>query len=80
MDDAIRERKMQELSSKGFHVQGFRVKIGLSCVIGSLGRQEPAATLRQQCPRLEGAVTMPWYAQVLIHLHFSTLFQSFTCI
>ena len=34
------------------HIQSFRVKWGLSCVIGLLGRQGPAATLRQHCPQM----------------------------
>ena len=33
-------------------VEGFRVKYGLSCVIGRSGRQGPAATLRQHCPQM----------------------------
>ena len=38
--------------SKNTSLQRFRVKWGLSCVIGPLGRQGPAATLRQHCPQM----------------------------
>ena len=31
---------------------GFRVILGLSCVIGPLGRQGPAATFGQPCPQM----------------------------
>ena len=33
-------------------IPGFRVILGLSCVIGPLGRQGPAATFGQHCPQM----------------------------
>ena len=37
---------------RDLHIQGFRVKWGLSCVIWPWGRQGPAATPRQHCPQM----------------------------